>query len=82
MISDYQIFASFKNMRGTPEYFYNMLSDVLAKIRYKDSGTMCTIEQEGDLIKGIFHESASAIAPGQSAVFYEGSDVLGGGIIC
>ncbi|NQY67963.1 MAG: tRNA 2-thiouridine(34) synthase MnmA [Flavobacteriales bacterium] len=56
--------------------------DVLAKIRYKDSGTMCTIEQEGDLIKGIFHESASAIAPGQSAVFYEGSDVLGGGIIC
>ena len=32
MISDYQIFTSFKN-RGTPQYFHNMLLDVLAKIR-------------------------------------------------
>ncbi|NQY10408.1 MAG: tRNA 2-thiouridine(34) synthase MnmA [Flavobacteriales bacterium] len=56
--------------------------DVLTKIRYKDRGTMCTIEPEGDLIKVIFHGVASAIAPGQSAVFYEGSDVLGGGVIC
>ena len=33
MISDDQIFASFKNIRGTPQYFHNMLLDVLAKIR-------------------------------------------------
>ena len=33
MISDDQIFSSFKNMRGTPQYFHNMLLDVLAKIR-------------------------------------------------
>ena len=32
MISDDQIFSSFKN-RGTPQYFHNMLLDVLAKIR-------------------------------------------------
>ena len=29
MISDDQIFASFKNIRGTPQYFHNMLLDVL-----------------------------------------------------
>ena len=33
MISDDQIFSSFKNIRGTPQYFHNMLLDVLAKIR-------------------------------------------------
>ena len=32
MISDDQIFSSFKN-GGTPQYFHNMLLDVLAKIR-------------------------------------------------
>ena len=32
MISDDQIFSSFKN-RGTPQYLHNMLLDVLAKIR-------------------------------------------------
>ena len=33
MISDDQIFSTFKNIRGTPQYFHNMLLDVLAKIR-------------------------------------------------
>ena len=33
MVSDDQIFASFRNMRGTPRYFHNMLLDVLAKYR-------------------------------------------------
>ena len=33
LISDDQIFASFKNIRGTPQYFHNML-DVLAKVRH------------------------------------------------
>ena len=33
MISGDQIFASFKNIRGTPQYFHNMSRDVLAKIR-------------------------------------------------
>jgi tRNA-specific 2-thiouridylase len=28
-----------------------------------------------------FYEHVKGIAPGQSAVFYEGDDVLGGGII-
>jgi tRNA-specific 2-thiouridylase len=29
----------------------------------------------------IFHTAAKSIAPGQSAVFYEGDDIIGGGII-
>ena len=33
MISDDQIFASFKNIRGTPQYFHNMMLDVLVKVR-------------------------------------------------
>ena len=33
MMSDYQIFSSFKNIRGTPQYLHNMLLDALAKIR-------------------------------------------------
>ena len=33
MIGDDQIYASFKNIRGTPQYFHNMMLDILAKIR-------------------------------------------------
>ena len=33
MISEDQIFASFKNIRGTPQYFHNMMLDILAKVR-------------------------------------------------
>ena len=33
MMTDDQIFSSFKNIRGTLQYFHNMLLDVLAKIR-------------------------------------------------
>jgi tRNA-uridine 2-sulfurtransferase len=32
-------------------------------------------------VKVRFLENAKGIAPGQSAVFYDGNDVLGGGII-
>ena len=33
MISDDQIFTLFKNIRGTPQYFHNMLLEILVKIR-------------------------------------------------
>jgi len=52
------------------------------KIRYKDSGALATIEQIDDTqIKVLFDEPKKSITPGQSTVFYEGSDVIGGGII-
>ena len=53
----------------------------LTKIRYKDSGRLSTDNQVDDKLNIIFHEPASGIAPGQSAVIYEGDDLVGGGFI-
>ncbi len=55
--------------------------EALTKIRYKDAGSIANIEQEGDRMKVIFNNHVKAIAPGQSAVFYDGNDVIGGGWI-
>lgn len=55
--------------------------ETLTKIRYKDPGTMSTIQQEGNNMRVTFHAPVKAVAPGQSAVFYEGDDVVGGGFI-
>jgi tRNA-specific 2-thiouridylase len=54
---------------------------LLTKIRYKDKGTLAEIKEEGDLLKVLFHQPVTGIAPGQSAVFYEGDDLVGGGFI-
>ncbi|MCC6461727.1 MAG: tRNA 2-thiouridine(34) synthase MnmA [Saprospiraceae bacterium] len=55
--------------------------ETLNKIRYRDAGTMGTIRSVGNDIDVQFHANVKGIAPGQSAVFYEGDDVVGGGII-
>jgi tRNA-specific 2-thiouridylase len=55
--------------------------ETITKVRYKDPGTLANIIQEGDRMKVIFNSDVKAIAPGQSAVFYEGNDVVGGGWI-
>jgi tRNA-specific 2-thiouridylase len=51
------------------------------KIRYKTKGTASTLHPEQGKVKVNFLEGVKGIAPGQSAVFYEGDDVIGGGII-
>jgi len=52
------------------------------KIRYNDIGHEADIEQTGEgTITVKFHSPQKAITPGQSAVFYSGDDVIGGGII-
>ncbi|MBI3502992.1 MAG: tRNA 2-thiouridine(34) synthase MnmA [Bacteroidetes bacterium] len=54
----------------------------LTRIRHKDAGSMSTVNQISETEAEVFfHRKVSAIAPGQSAVFYEGEDVVGGGII-
>lgn len=53
----------------------------LTKIRYKDKGSLANLYNHDEGIKVIFFEDVKSIAPGQSAVFYEGDDVIGGGII-
>jgi tRNA-specific 2-thiouridylase len=65
---------------------YDRLPDnfqALVKIRYKDPGKMATLQViDKDYIEIVFHEPVYAVAPGQSAVFYEGDDLVGGGFIC
>jgi tRNA-specific 2-thiouridylase len=51
------------------------------RIRYKDMGSAGTLHNNDSGIRVSFYENAKGIAPGQSAVFYEGDDVIGGGII-
>ena len=55
--------------------------EATAKIRYKDPGSLANLYPDNNGIRARFYEPAKGIAPGQSAVFYEGEDVIGGGII-
>lgn len=67
------------NMVKYPDALKGM--DAVCKIRSHHVGAPCSIEQEGDLMHVKFKERVDAIAPGQSAVFYDGNDVIGGGHI-
>lgn len=53
----------------------------LTRIRYKDPGAPAIIRHDNDRLKVLFEKKVHAIAPGQSAVIYEGDDLVGGGII-
>jgi tRNA-uridine 2-sulfurtransferase len=55
--------------------------ETLTKVRYRDPGAMSTLQMLGNDINVQFHANVKGVAPGQSAVFYEGDDVVGGGII-
>lgn len=55
--------------------------EAVTKIRYKDAGMNSTIVQHDGTMKVDFHHAVKGIAPGQSAVFYEGDDLLGGGFL-
>ncbi len=56
--------------------------EVLAKVRYQDKGTPARLKVLSDgTLYVTFYGDVRGIAPGQSAVFYEGDDVIGGGII-
>ncbi|MCI0708412.1 MAG: tRNA 2-thiouridine(34) synthase MnmA [Ignavibacteriae bacterium] len=53
-----------------------------AAVRYKDVHSPATLYPlHGGAVRVVFDEPKKAITPGQSVVFYEGSDVLGGGVI-
>jgi tRNA-specific 2-thiouridylase len=56
--------------------------EVVTKVRYRDGGTVSRIFPEENGHIGVeFFANVRGIAPGQSAVFYEGDDIVGGGMI-
>ena len=55
--------------------------EAVTRSGYKDKGTTSTLAMDGERVMVEFHAPVSGIAPGQSAVFYEGDDVIGGGFI-
>lgn len=55
--------------------------EATTKIRYKDPGTLSHLHHDGSTVNVHFYEPVKGIAPGQSAVFYDGDDVIAGGII-
>ena len=67
--------------------------NVEVKIRYKSNlakakivalknvRVFCDRKKHGQAVKVIFDKPQQAITPGQSAVFYKGNYLLGGGII-
>jgi tRNA-uridine 2-sulfurtransferase len=63
---------------------YSNLQDgmeLITKVRYKDSGVYAEVKSSGSTAEVIFKANVKGVAPGQSAVFYEGEDLVGGGII-
>lgn len=56
--------------------------EAVSKIRYKDKGSNSIISTLPDgRVKIEFLNDVQGVAPGQSAVFYEGNDLIGGGFI-
>lgn len=56
-------------------------SKVEARIRYRQPVAPCTIRFEGERVLVRFDEPQRAVTPGQSIVFYDGEEMLGGAII-
>ena len=55
---------------------------VTGKVRYHHEAAPCTIKPFGfNALAVEFDEPVSAITPGQSAVFYEGDDIVAGGVL-
>jgi tRNA-specific 2-thiouridylase len=55
--------------------------EATTQVRYNDEGTLSNLYTENGKIRVEFLANVKGIAPGQSAVFYEGDEVIGGGII-
>lgn len=56
-------------------------SEFVTKIRYKDAGHLSNIHTKADELNVSFISHVKGIAPGQSAVVYQGDDIVCGGII-
>ncbi|MEK7815947.1 MAG: aminomethyltransferase beta-barrel domain-containing protein, partial [Pseudomonadota bacterium] len=52
-----------------------------AKTRYRQPDQDCVLEAGGDQLAVGFGQPQRAVTPGQSVVFYQGEECLGGGVI-
>jgi tRNA-specific 2-thiouridylase len=69
---------------GNLNWYVDGLPDgpVTARIRSRHPGVAASIEGDGPgRVKAVFASPQRAVTPGQSAVFYRGDEVLGGGTI-
>lgn len=57
------------------------LSNIGARIRYGHPIEKCKLSVNGDQLSVSFEKPQRAVTPGQSIVFYRGTEVLGGGVI-
>ena len=55
--------------------------EITAKIRYKATEEPAILTPHGDWAELRFHEPQRAITPGQAVTFYQGEEIIGGGII-
>lgn len=75
-----EVFVRNPNIIKYESLTYEM--EALSKIRYKDKGKNSKLIPLTDgRIKIAFYENVKGVAPGQSAVFYDGNDLIGGGFI-
>ncbi len=58
-----------------------IIRDIITKIRYSHKGALSTLSIKGSCGQIVFEEPQNAITPGQAAVFYKDTRVLGAGII-
>ena len=56
-------------------------TEITAKIRYKASEALATLTPRGDWAELRFLEPQRAVTPGQAVTFYQGEEIIGGGII-
>ena len=73
-----------KNLTASaPHWIYKppLPKNLQAKIRYGSKFAGCTVFEADNLLKVEFLEPQRAITAGQSIVFYDGDEVLGGAII-
>ena len=71
-------------VKGLNMVKYDAITDnmeAVTKIRYRDAGMESILTNTDGGIHVNFSHAVNSIAPGQSAVFYEGDDVIAGGII-
>ncbi len=78
LYSDALIAGQLHWIGGTPPLWPRKLR---AKTRYRQPDQDCLVEAHGDGLRVAFNQPQRAVTPGQSVVFYDGEECLGGGVI-